>query len=62
MSATERNTALNSVISARVAIRDLTERLPRYVTRARANGATWQQVGDALAITKQAAQQRYGKP
>jgi hypothetical protein len=37
-----------------------TAKLTRYVARARANGATWKQIGDALAITKQAAQQRYG--
>lgn len=27
---------------------------------AREHGATWAQIGDALTITKQAAQQRYG--
>jgi hypothetical protein len=32
------------------------------VQEARRNGATWQVVGDALGVTRQAAFQRYGKP
>ncbi|SDT14392.1 Protein of unknown function [Actinoplanes derwentensis] len=32
------------------------------VQQARQNGATWQVVGDALGVTRQAAFQRYGKP
>lgn len=28
---------------------------------AREKGATWEQVGDTLGVTKQAAQQRFGK-
>ena len=31
------------------------------VGAARRAGATWQQVGDAFGITRQAAQQRFGK-
>ncbi len=31
------------------------------VVECRASGATWQQVGDALGVSMQAAQQRYGK-
>lgn len=31
------------------------------VIAARVDGTTWQMIGDALSITKQAAQQRYGK-
>lgn len=30
------------------------------VTYARRDGATWQQIGEALCISKQAAQQYYG--
>lgn len=30
------------------------------VQRARDEGATWQEIGDALGITRQAAQQRFG--
>ncbi|WP_326553340.1 DUF3887 domain-containing protein [Micromonospora sp. NBC_01813] len=32
------------------------------VQQARRNGATWQVVGDALGVSRQAAFQRYGKP
>lgn len=32
------------------------------VQQARQNGATWQVVGDALGVSRQAAFQRYGKP
>ncbi len=32
------------------------------VQQARQHGATWQVVGDALGVTRQAAFQRYGKP
>lgn len=32
------------------------------VQQARHNGATWQVVGDALGVSRQAAFQRYGKP
>lgn len=31
------------------------------VQTARENGATWQQIGDALGITRSAAQQYYGR-
>lgn len=30
------------------------------VAAARANGATWEQIGIGLGVTRQAAQQRYG--
>lgn len=30
------------------------------VREARDNGSTWQEIGDALGVTRQAAQQRYG--
>jgi hypothetical protein len=32
-----------------------------WVGLARSHGATWAQVGDALGISRQAAQQRYGQ-
>ena len=40
---------------------DLIERLLRdYARQARQEGHTWEQIGDCLGVTKQAAQQRYG--
>lgn len=41
-------------------VRHLTRAIAETVTSARNHGATWQEIGDALAITKQAAQQRFG--
>jgi hypothetical protein len=32
-----------------------------WVQKARDAGASWQQIGDALGVTRQAAQQRYGR-
>lgn len=40
---------------------DIVDHLTRAaVTAARQDGQTWEQVGYALGVTKQAAQQRYG--
>ncbi len=36
------------------------ELTPRYVAAARAAGATWQQVADALGVSRQTAHERYG--
>jgi hypothetical protein len=36
-------------------------RLEQAVVDMRGEGATWQEVGDALGVTRQAAQQRYGR-
>jgi hypothetical protein len=53
-------------IDAVLAARDLhrlTERTLRdAVGRARAGGATWQDIGDALGASRQAAFQRFGRP
>lgn len=38
------------------------DRVARRVQLAREAGATWEQVGRALGVTKQAAQKRYGRP
>jgi hypothetical protein len=38
------------------------ERVRSAVARAREVGATWKHVGDALGISPQGAQQRYGRP
>lgn len=37
-------------------------RLRRVVGEARAEGATWTEVGEAIGITQQGAQKRYGTP
>jgi len=33
---------------------------PRHVAAARAAGATWQQIADALGVSRQTAHERYG--
>ena len=52
--------ALNAARSNRIAAQDLLDTVTSNVRTARTNGATWEQIGNALHITKQAAQQRYG--
>ena len=37
------------------------QRTAELVAAARADGATWQQIGQALGVTRQAAQMRYGR-
>ena len=47
-----------------IAARDLSDALrrfePKLATAARREGHTWDEIGEALGISKQAAQQRYG--
>ena len=45
---------------AQGAIDWLTDELTRYVRSARLSGVSWQQVGDELGVTRQAASQRFG--
>ncbi len=40
--------------------RDLEDRARELVVQARADGASWAQVGAALGMSKQAAHERYG--
>src|SRR5947199_6323699 len=58
--------ALTKVGEARTqarALGDLGDQLvDHYVHAARADGASWSQIGDALGVTKQAAQQRRSDP
>jgi Protein of unknown function (DUF3887) len=50
-------------IQSVVSIQAAADEVVRAVVRdARDNGATWQVVGDALGVTRQAAFQRYGRP
>lgn len=55
--------SVESVLSGLEALADLSERLQwamlALTGEARAAGATWTQVGDALGVSKQAAQQRF---
>ena len=37
------------------------EELRAAVKAARVNGATWQEIGDSLGVTRQAAWERFGK-
>jgi len=52
---------LEAIRQANVAIRNHTRGISRDVALCRNAGCTWEQIGDALDITKQAAQQKYGR-
>ncbi len=43
----------------RTALNAVSGELERTVTEARGAGATWERIGNALAVSKQAAQQRF---
>lgn len=51
---------LRALVDAAGALRDAEQRLEEALHGARDAGASWSQVGDALDITRQAAQQRFG--
>lgn len=51
---------LDEIPWAQKSIRQAEERLTLAVRRAHAAGATWQRIGDALGVTRQAAQRRFG--
>jgi hypothetical protein len=56
----ESMTALQAIIAART-MSDLAQQtLQHLVDEARASGHTWQQIGDVLGTTRQAAFQRFG--
>ncbi|MGH8872563.1 MAG: helix-turn-helix domain-containing protein [Acidimicrobiia bacterium] len=43
-------------------MRRITDRLEQtYVLAARAQGWTWQQIGDALGVSRQAVHKKYGR-
>lgn len=51
--------SIGRAVSIQTAAEDVTRAV---VGQARQEGATWQAVGDALGVSRQAAFQRYGKP
>lgn len=52
---------LDRLEAIRTLILDLTEQEDSAALAARADGATWQEVADALDTTRQAAHQRWGR-
>ncbi len=49
-------------LRAAVALRRLAERVEHaHVTAARRQGWSWQQIGDALGVTRQSVHTKYGK-
>jgi hypothetical protein len=50
---------LQPVITADGEVRDAEGRRVRAIAAARAQGASWSEIGSALGVSKQAAQQRY---
>jgi hypothetical protein len=52
---------LVSLAAAGSVLRTLHDEVDTLVFNARAEGATWADIGEALAMTKQAAQQRFGR-
>lgn len=53
---------LTAVSSARRLARSVDDALRAAVQRARAAGRTWQEIGDLLGTSRQAAFQRFGRP
>jgi hypothetical protein len=51
---------LISLAAAGQVLRTLSDDVDALAFNARAEGATWAEIGQALAMTKQAAQQRFG--
>jgi hypothetical protein len=53
---------LTELVEAARALRLAEQRVERAARRARDAGASWSHLGDAIGITRQAAQQRFGAP
>lgn len=53
---------LDAVAAAREVARRGEDAMREAVGRARAGGATWQEIGDVLGTSRQAAFQRFGRP
>lgn len=52
-------TALGDLTDQIARINEMVETVPSLVKQARLSGASWTQIGLALGVTRQAAQQRY---
>ncbi len=52
---------MSALLSARTAAEAIEQATRLIVEQARAAGSTWQEIGELLAITRQAAQQRFGQ-
>jgi hypothetical protein len=57
-----RGVGLEAVVAARELTRRSEDAVRDAVARARASGATWQEVGEVLGTSRQAAFQRFGRP
>lgn len=57
----DRNTWLAYLDQDARAVRQLEARIRSNVQNARAQGASWADIGRALGVTRQAAQMRYGR-
>lgn len=53
--------ALNTISTSRAEIVAATQRLDQAVTYARAAGQTWDKIGQAAGMTRQSAQERWGR-
>lgn len=60
MNITQKDTELDLLTDAATALTQAQTDVDSYARHARAEGATWSQIGAILGITKQRAQQRYG--
>jgi hypothetical protein len=52
---------LGALAAARAALEDCQRAIERRVGEARAAGLSWKRIGEALAVSPQAAHQRYGR-
>jgi phage gp16-like protein len=54
--------AMQRVTTGRIILTQAESELQRAVAEARRQGWTWENVGDTLGTTRQAAQQRFARP
>ncbi len=60
LAATGALATLDQLAAFTATAREIEDGTRARVWQARQDGATWQQIGDAIGVSKQAAQQRYG--